>query len=231
MEKHELVAALRANLQALAQQRSAARRDPAIQAARLALQQFQSARMARSHADLLAAPESAAAARFFLDDLYGEQNVIQRDADLGRVLPTMERLLPLPALMAVAEAIELDALSEELDTALAARLGPDFDERAYVAAYPETATRAAREQQLRQVESVGNGLCRLVRIPLLGGTLAMMRGPARLAKLGDLQNFLERGFNAFKAMPRPQQFVATIVARERQILNQIYAGSGRPFDL
>ena len=112
MEKHELVATLRANLQALAQQRSAARRDPAIQAARLALQQFQSARMARSHADLLAAPESAAAARFFLDDLYGEQNVIQRDADLERVLPTMERLLPLPALMAVAEAIELDALSE-----------------------------------------------------------------------------------------------------------------------
>ena len=104
----------------------------------------------------------------------------------------------------------------QLDTALAARLGPDFDERDYVAAYRETATRAAREQQLRQVESVGNGLCRLVRIPLLGGTLAMMRGPARLAKLGDLQNFLERGFNAFKAMPRPQQFVATIVARERR---------------
>ncbi len=231
MEKHELVTALRASLQALAQQRAVARSDPATQAARLALQQFQSARMARTHADLLATPESAAAARFFLEDLYGAKNVIQRDADVERVLPTMERMLPLAALTAVAEAIELDALSEALDTALAKHLGPDFDERDYAAAYRAVATRAAREQQLRQVESVGNGLCRLVRIPLLGTTLAMMRAPARLARLGDLQNFLERGFNAFKAMRQPQQFVATIVAREGQILQQLYAGNPRPFEI
>lgn len=231
MTRHELVSKLKGTLQTLSQGRAAAQRDPARRAARLALQQFQSARMARSHADLLAAPDSGAAARFFLDDLYGTSNVIQRDADLERVLPTMEHMLPLPALMAIAEAVELDALSEALDAALAERLGADFDERDYAVAYREASARGTREQQLRQVESVANALCRLVRIPFLGATLAMMRGPARLAKLDELQHFLERGFHAFKSMRQPEHFVATVIAREGRILDQLYSGSARPFEL
>ncbi len=227
MKKQELVAALRRDLQTLAAQRRAAHLDPAARAARDALRRFQSERMVPTHADLLAAPQSAAAARFFLDDLYGSKDVIQRDADIERVLPTMERLLPLPALATIAEAIELDALSDALDAALAARLGPDFDAAAYADAY-RAEPRAARERQLRHVESVGNALCALVRVPLLGGTLSMMRGPAKLAGLGELQSFLERGFAAFKAMPRPRDFVATVVERERQLMQRLYDGDGTP---
>ncbi len=231
MKKHELMTKLRRELQGLAQQRHAARTDPDMWAARAALQQFQAARMAATHADLLGVPESAAAARFFLNDLYGSKNVTQRDADVERVLPTMERMLPLPALAAIAEAIELDALSETLDAALAARLGVRFDEHAYAAAYRAAGARADRERQLRHVESVGNSLCSLVRVPLLGTTLAMMRGPARLAGLSELQSFLERGFGAFKTMERPQDFVATVVARERRILDNLYGARAAPFAL
>jgi len=225
MKKPELIASLRRDLQALAAQRRAIHLDPAARAAREALRRFQSERMAATHADLLADPRSAAAARFFLDDLYGAQDVIQRDADIERVLPTMERLLPLPALAAIAEAIELDALSDALDAALAAHLGAEFDAAAYAAAY-RAEPRAARERQLQHVDSVGAALCALVRVPLLGGTLSMMRAPARLAGLGELQSFLERGFAAFKAMPRPREFVATVVERERQLMERLYAGGG-----
>lgn len=52
----------------------------------------------------------------------------------------------------------------------------------------------------------------------------MMRSPAKLANLADLQNFLERGFKAFKGMKRPQDFVTTIVRREKTILENLYAG-------
>lgn len=231
MNKHELIANLRDELQALAQRRRAARLEPAIQAARVALQQFQAARMAATHADLLAAPESAAAAHFFLDDLYGAKNVTERDADVERVLPTVERMLPQPALAAIAQAVELDALSDVLDAAMAARLGVHFDQYDYAAAYRETAVRSERERQLQYVESVGQSLCSLVRIPLVGATLAMMRGPAKVAGLAELQHFLERGFKAFKAMPRPQEFVAAIVARERQISANLYASRAEPFVL
>jgi hypothetical protein len=231
MKKHELMTNLRRELQGLAQQRRAAGADPDMCAARAMLQLFQAARMAATHADLLAAPESAVAARFFLNDLYGSKDVMQRDADVERVLPTMERMLPLPALAAIAEAIELEALSETLDAALAARLGARFDEHAYAAAYRAAGARADRERQLRHVESVGNSLYSLVRVPLLGATLAMMRGPARLAGLSELQSFLERGFGAFKAMKRPQDFVAAVVARERRILDNLYCGRAAPFAL
>lgn len=187
--------------------------------------------MARTHADLLSQPESQAAARFFLDDLYGTGDLTQRDADLERVVPAMERLLPASALKTVAEAIALDALSEKLDAAMARSLGEQFSEEDYIAAYRKSGSRHDRERQIEHVASVGKALCELVRIPLIGSTLTMMRGPARLAGLEELQSFLERGFKAFKAMKNPNLFVSTIVQRERAIMDRLYTGVEEPFTL
>ncbi|MGE5621590.1 MAG: FFLEELY motif protein [Bacillota bacterium] len=231
MKKQEAMAVIRRELEAVAAERRSARGEPAAYAARIALRQFQSQRMACTHADLLRDPESHAAARFFLDDLYGTEDLTQRDADLERVVPAMERLLPVSALKTVAEAIALDALSEKLDAAMARRLGQNFSEEDYIAAYRKSSTRAERERQIVHVESVGMALCELVRVPLVGSTLSMMRGPARLAGLAELQSFLERGFKAFKAMKKPHLFVATIVQRERAILDRLYAGVDNPFAL
>lgn len=229
MNKQEVIAALRTDLARVATERLCARRDPTVGAARIALKRFQSARMARTHADLLASRDTRDAARFFLDDLYGPQDLTQRDADLERIVSAMERLLPLSALRTVAEAIALDALSESLDSAMADRLGCDFSEGDYIAAYCAASAAADRARQIDQVELAGNSLCDLVCIPLIGGTLKMMRGPAKLAKLGELQNFLERGFNAFKSMKNPRAFVEKIVLRERRIMENLHAGRPMPF--
>lgn len=56
----------------------------------------------------------------------------------------------------------------------------------------------------------------------------MMRGPARIAHLSELHGFLERGFAAFKGMPCPADFVATILSREAAILENLYAGRPLP---
>lgn len=229
MNKQEVIATLRADLARAAAERLIARNDPVAGAARCALKRFQSDRMARTHADLLALKDTHDAAQFFLEDLYGPQDLTRRDADLERIVSAMERLLPLTALQTVAEAIALDALSEELDAAMAQRLGSRFSEDDYIAAYRGIGTAAKRARQVGQVESVGLSLCHLVCIPLIGGTLKMMRGPAKLAKLGELQNFLERGFNAFKSMKDPSAFVEKIVWRERRIMENLYAGRPSPF--
>lgn len=229
MNKLEVIAVLHKDLAHVATERLRARRDPAIGAARSALKRFQSERMARTHADLLASRDTHDAARFFLDDLYGPQDLTQRDADLERIVSAMERLLPLSALHTVAQAIALDALSESLDAAMAERLGCDFSEGDYIAAYRAAGVPADRARQIDQVESVGISLCDLVCIPLVGGTLKMMRGPARLAKLGELQSFLERGFNAFKSMKNPRAFVEKVVLREKRIMENLYAGRPMPF--
>jgi hypothetical protein len=56
-----------------------------------------------------------------------------------------------------------------------------------------------------------------------------MRTPAKLARLSELQLFLERGFKAFKEMRRPDVFVDIVVQRESEILSRLYAGDPKPF--
>lgn len=231
MDKQEIIAALHRDLASVIEERQAARKFPDSYAARTALRQFQVARMSRTHADLLEDPETNAAAGFFLSDLYGPHDLSERDTNLKRALPTIERLLPVPALAGVAEAISLDALSERLDAGMAAVLGTEFSEEAYIDAYRKTGARTDRVRQLDHVERLGVALTDLVRHPLIGRTLSLMKGPAKLAGVGHLQDFLERGFKAFEAMKAPQDFVAKVVTRERQIMEQLYRGKKNPLEL
>lgn len=231
IKQQEIVTILRRELESVIAERQGVKRSRAMQAARNALRRFQVQRMMQTHADLLAAPETSAAAKFFLSDLYGPEDLTQRDASLQRVINAMERMLPESALKTVADAIALDALSEKLDAAMARELGQTFAEKQYIAAYRKVTSHADRERQLAYIEAVGMALCDLVRIPLIGSTLVMMRGPAKMANLGELQSFLERGFKAFKGMKRPRDFVATILCRERVIMGRLYAGLDAPFSI
>lgn len=230
-EKHNVIVELQHELETAIAARKAARSDLATEAARSVLRNFQAARMARTHADLLASPESHDAAQFFLTDLYGSGDLTQRDANLARIIPMMERALPVAALRTITDAVALDALSEKLDLAMAAHLGENFAEADYIAGYRNWTDRADRERQLGYVQSVGAALCDLVHKPMIGSTLALMRGPARLANLSDLQNFLERGFKAFHKMKNPEAFVMMVVRRERAIMAHLYAGDAQALSL
>lgn len=231
MKKEILVKKLEEQLVMVAAERQAAKREPALMAARVALKRYQSARLAQTHADLLANPNTHDAAGFFLEELYGAHDLSQRDIDLERIIPTLQRMLSYESLHTITEAIVLDALSEKLDTAMARVLGTSFDEANYVAAYRTATLRVDRERQLDLVRELGDSLCELVRIPLLSFTLSVMKGPARLAGLSDLHEFLNSGFTTFKKMKKPQAFVETIVGRERQVMERIYAGRREPFDV
>ncbi len=229
MKKQEIIHTLQLQLRAVKAERQAGQRDPAMHAARTALKLYQSKRLAHTHADLLAASDTRGAALFFFDELYGAHDLSQRDMDLERIIPTLQRVLSVDALKTITDAIVLDALSEKLDSAMAAKLGTRFNDAQYAAAYASALTRADREHQAALVQQVGEALCKLVRIPFLSTMLRVMRKPAQMAGLADLQLFLEQGFNTFKAMRAPQQFVATIVLRERRLLESLYAGRTDPF--
>src|SRR5699024_5850678 len=107
MKKEELVQKLEQQLRLVATERQVARREPALLAARSALKRHQSARLAQTHADLLAAPNSHDAAVFFLEELYGAHDLSQRDIDLERIIPTLQRMLSYESLHTITEAIVL----------------------------------------------------------------------------------------------------------------------------
>lgn len=201
--------------------------DTAVSQRLAALRAWQSRRLAASYADIRGEPRFAAACEFFLSDLYGEGDFGDRDRAVERVVPIMLRLLPEGVLASLARAIELNALSQELDYALAAALPPhcthaeaiaDVD---YAAAYALSAEPQARKRQLALLLVLGRELDRLVRKPLLSELLHMCRWPARLAGLGALQSFLERGFDAFGKLHGAGPFLGTILRRERAFMRAL----------
>jgi hypothetical protein len=209
-----------------------------------ALKRFQAQRLANTHCDLLESPRYRAATRFFLEDLYGEKDFSQRDTELGRVVPTLIRFLPDQALTTIADAIELDALSEYLDQKMAvqglAEEGAAWSKARYGRAYRAIgelcdlgfeggATGAAlRERQLGLVPKIGQTLDKLVKNPFLGGLLAAMAGPARIAGVPTMHDFLTRGFKAFQSMRGAGEFIAKIDERERSLSDQLLAGQDLP---
>lgn len=194
------------------------------------LKAWQSGRLAATYDDLASEDRYAAATRFFLDDLYGPKDFSGRDEAMIRILPTMSKLLSQSAVETASLAIELEALSEDLDQRLARELPPGpIEPQGYARAYRETATQDEREHQLELALAVGERLDRLVKRPLVLRTLKLMRGPASLAGLSDLQDFLERGFDAFRAMDGADEFLATIEERERDILRRLFSGAALPF--
>jgi len=197
-----------------------------------AIRRWQNRRFAATYADLSGNDRYRAAVEFFLCELYGEGDMTARDADLARVLPLMIKMLPAVALRTIRDALAFEAHSERLDSELARLLGHrPLDESSYGEAFRACGQRAEREAQIRTVIQIGTDLDRTTRWPLIGTTLKLMRGPAKAAGLGKLQEFLEGGFAAFKEMRGADEFLATIARRESTVVARLFAGHPRPFVL
>ncbi len=199
-----------------------------------ALKRYQQARFARTHADLLAHPRYGRAANFFLEELYGPQDFTGRDAQFARIVPALVRLFPRDIVETVEALAAVHALSERLDSAMAAQLGDAEPSRAaYVRAWQASGDRAGRERQIELVMRVGRSLDRHVRSLVLRASLKAMRAPARAAGMAALQSFLEAGFDSFAAMRGAAEFLATIEKRENALASRLFdpaaaAAASRP---
>lgn len=218
---------LRALLGRLQSQHRKSASDAEVSGRLAALRAWQARRLASTYADIHRVEPFAAACEFFLADLYGEGDFADRDRAVERVVPIMMRILPEGVLASLARAIELNALSQELDYAMAAALPAHCTSAAaisdidYAAAYALSAERQARHRQLALLLVLGRELDRLVRKPLLSELLHLCRWPAKLAGLGALQSFLERGFDAFGRLGGAGVFLSTILMRERAFMSAI----------
>jgi len=192
------------------------------------LKAFQQRRFSHTYADLLASARYGAAARYFLDELYGPGDFTARDAQFARVAPAIVRVFPNEVAETVAILAELHALSEMLDTATALQLadGP-VSPLGYILAWQRADHAAERERQIELTLRIAAHLDAITRRPMLRNALRVMRGPARAAGLSDLQRTLEAGFDVFRAMKGAQEFIAFIDARERALADALFsAGKG-----
>lgn len=198
------------------------------------LSRWQSERLAATYADLASQPRYRKAIGFFLSDLYGTSDFAKRDADLVRVYPIMVRALSENALESLATAVELHALTQELDSELLQALnkaGIDIgehpgalDRESYAQAYRDCDNYDRRVRQIELIRETGELLDEVVRHPMIFFTVRLVRAPAHAAGLGELQEFIERGLGAFRQMKGATRFLQTILDREFYILDQIFSG-------
>lgn len=188
-----------------------------------AIKEFQQRRFRHTYADLLSSERYGAACRFFLEELYGPDDFSQRDQQFAKVVPTLVRLFPKEIVDTVAALAELHALSERLDTEMGRHLvQTSVDAATYVGAWRSTGQHAERHLQIDLTLHVARLLDSLTRKPLLRNGLRLMRPPARAAGLGELQRFLERGFDTFSAMKGAEFFVAAVERRERVLASALF---------
>jgi hypothetical protein len=82
---------------------------------------------------------------------------------------------------------------------------------------------------VKLIGEVGRRLDALVRKPFVMRMLRLMRRPAKLAGLEDLQDFLERGFESFRLMAGADEFLALIHERESRIMDRLFSRAAGPF--
>jgi len=218
--------AILSDLTVVERERSRRRADISFGARVTAIKAFQQARFRTTYADLLASPRYERAAEFFLDELYGPVDFSQRDAQFARVVPTLVRLFPSDVVDVVRTLAQLHALSEVLDSDMASHIsvGGAIDARTYVKAWVATGRATDRVRQVQLMVRTAVALDSLTRRALVRNSLRLMRAPARAAGLGELQTFLESGFDAFRGMGGAAEFIGTVEARESALAKALFDG-------
>lgn len=199
---------------------------PELRAKVVALKAFQHRRFSNTYRDLLASPRYAALARFFLDELYGPRDFAQRDAQFARVVPALVRIFPSDVIETAMTLAELHALSERLDTAMASVLSAtNITAADYLQAWQQVGCVPLRSRQIDLTLQVATSLERLTGKPLIRSSLRLMRGPARMAGLAQLQQFLEAGFDTFRRLGGADEFIKIVGIRERALASALFATS------
>lgn len=206
---------------------------PGLREAVIGIKVLQARRFAGTYSDLLlAGGPYRAAARFFLEELYGDRDFADRDAQFARIAGAIERFFPAPVIRTAVNLANLHALTEALDHGMAvawlAREGADSDAARYIASWREVHRRPEREAQLNDVLAIGHEMARLTRTPGLRTMLRMMRGPAQATGLASLQSFLEAGFDTFATMARAGRaeiFLVIIEERESRLIADLFDAS------
>jgi hypothetical protein len=97
-----------------------------------------------------------------------------------------------------------------------------LDAKAYAAAWRATGRAGDRERQIALTLDVASALDKLTRKVLIRNSLRLMRGPARVAGLAELQVFLEAGFDTFRSMGGAAEFVRIVDEREHMLGEMLF---------
>jgi hypothetical protein len=134
----------------------------------------------------------------------------------------LQRALPARLLELLGRALELQVLTVELDQQLAAALpSTHIDTDSYAAAYRCVGRVEDRRHQIDLIVRIGHELGSIVQHRWIGLALRTAHRAAQLAGFGTLQQFLERGFEAFVRMGDAEELFGIIRQRETALMTSL----------
>jgi hypothetical protein len=188
-----------------------------------AVQTWQCQRLILSHQAIYQQEQFQPALDFFIHELYGPKDFSQRDKDIKRLAPKMAMLLPDTALKSLASALHLNALSFELDFAMAKELRDKTINRDnYREAYQACNNANARQQQIHLIEVMGKDLAEAIKMRGISTLLLLSRQPAKIAGLHVLHQFIDSGYKAFRHIGNVDDFILPIVHFEQGLKDQMF---------
>jgi predicted nucleic acid-binding OB-fold protein len=198
------------------------------------LGKWQIKRLKNTYRHLYHEPRYHDALNFLLEDLYSPKQFVGRDTDLERIFPKMVKLVPDQTLGSVANLVELNLLTQKLDEHLATIINQTDQQQElttdlYIRCFRDCNNLSARRHQLQLISTTGLQLEKYVRSHFLRFTLSLTAKPAEMAGLGQLHQFIIRGFEAFLAMGGINELLNQIIFRENEILERIFTGDSDPF--
>jgi hypothetical protein len=225
----QVAQSIRSAVAKVAELREAQSARPGLREAVIAIKRLQARRFASTYTDVLSAGPYASAARFFLEELYGDRDFAERDAQFARIAGAIDRFFPSAVVQTAVNLANLHALTEGLDHAMGVAWLEDDASIAssarYLSAWRRVGRKAERDEQLEDVLAIGREMARLTSTPGLRTMLRLMRAPAQAASLSSLQSFLEAGFDTFAQMARrggATAFLEIIKVRESRLISDLF---------
>jgi len=201
------------------------------------LRKWQTQRLQHTYEDMLNNPKYRPACEFFLSDIYSARDFSQRDFDAEQLHAIFARYLPEPTLYLLADAIQMNRLTDELDRELIKvivdkwGINNQITPQIYTQAYRICDNFDRRTEQIDLLVKILYEVGKYARNPLVGVASRLARRPARRAGWEEVYDFFERGYAALRHMKDVSAFVNTIKEREKRILDQIFSAHPTPFDI
>lgn len=197
------------------------------------LQAFQVQMLTADYADFSAQPRYSALMRFFFSALYAPQDFSQRNASFRTLHDWLVGLIGQDPVRVLAQAIELNDLTESLDDDMVMALrGLGVGDRITLAdweqAYRQVNRRADRIRQVEMLVEIGRVLDTVAAVPLVDVQLRAVRPAVALLGWEHVVDFLVEGYAAIRTARPIASALEAIQQREQARIDRLLPPAGEP---
>ncbi len=194
------------------------------------LQQFQSNRLNETYADLREDSQYAAISDFFFNRLYAPADFTFRDTSIKTLQQTLEGKIYRPIAAAMAKVVKLHELSDRLDDQMVEKMIENhIDAQLTMDQYRTIYCQIDCDERVNQIKMAGDAtrsFYHLSRKWMVAISLKTINVASHFLNIGDIMDFINEGYTAFRKIRDIDYFIDTLSSREMDWHHRLLHESG-----